>query len=316
MRRSGLSPIGRLMIAPLRSGIDTLYASPALLLVLTTLFWGGNAIAGQVAQGHITPMQLVLFRWIAVALIMWPLFGAEVRAHWPQARPRLGRITVMAILGFTAFNILFYVASLETSGVNIGILQGAIPVFVLLGALLAYGTRITALQGVGVAATLAGVVLIATAGAPLQIIEIGLNRGDAIMLVACMFYAAYAVLLQTRPQVPGVVLFTLMAGIAMITAIPPAIYEAFQPGTTWPTWEGWLICLYVAIFPSCLSQLFFLRGVDLIGPGRAGVYTNLVPVFASILAVGLLGQVFAWYHALALVLVIGGIVVAQWAARS
>ncbi|MEO1613051.1 MAG: EamA family transporter, partial [Pseudomonadota bacterium] len=64
-------------------------------------------------------------------------------------------------------------------------------------------------------------------------------------------------------------------------------------------------------FPSCLAQLFFLRGVDLIGPARAGVYINLVPIFAAILAVIILGEVFAAYHGLALALVLGGIWLAQ-----
>src|SRR5262249_40475916 len=69
--------------------------------------------------------------------------------------------------------------------------------------------------------------------------------------------------------------------------------------------------LYVAVFPSCLSQLFFLRAVDLIGPGRTGVFVNLVPVFTAILAVVLIDEPFAAFHAVALALVIGGIWLAQ-----
>jgi drug/metabolite transporter (DMT)-like permease len=78
-----------------------------------------------------------------------------------------------------------------------------------------------------------------------------------------------------------------------------------------PTWQGWLVTLYVAIFPSCLAQLLFLRGVDLIGPGRAGVFVNLVPVFSAILAVVLIAEPFALFHAIALALVIGGIWLAE-----
>jgi drug/metabolite transporter (DMT)-like permease len=81
-----------------------------------------------------------------------------------------------------------------------------------------------------------------------------------------------------------------------------------------PTLQGWLVTLFVAVGPSCLAKLFYLRGVDLIGPGRAGVFVNLVPVFAAILAVALLGEPFAVYHAIALALVIGGIWLAQRAA--
>jgi len=62
--------------------------------------------------------------------------------------------------------------------------------------------------------------------------------------------------------------------------------------------------------------LFFLRGVDAIGPGRAGVYINLVPVFAALLAVLLLGQAFEWYHGAALVMVLAGVWLAQRPAKS
>jgi drug/metabolite transporter (DMT)-like permease len=63
----------------------------------------------------------------------------------------------------------------------------------------------------------------------------------------------------------------------------------------------------VSLFPSFLAQICFIRGVTLIGPGRAGVFINLVPVFASILAVAVLGETVAAFQAIALVLVLGGI---------
>lgn len=289
-----------------------LYDRPVLLLVLTMVFWAGNAIAGQLARGEISPLQLVLARWAGVTLLLWPMFGRQVVAHWPTVRPRIGRVVLMAVAGFTGFNTLFYFASLETSAVNIGILQGSIPVFVLLGALLLHGTPVGLLQAAGVAVTLMGVVLVATKGTPHLLLESDLNRGDLIMLIACSLYAGYAVMLGGRPPVPGVVFFTLMAPIAAATALPPAIAEALLvQDYRLPTAKGWMVTAFVALFPSCLAQIFFLRGVDLIGPGRAGVYTNLVPVFAAALAVGLLGQEFAAYHAVALAAVIGGIWLAQ-----
>ena len=68
---------------------------------------------------------------------------------------------------------------------------------------------------------------------------------------------------------------------------------------------------WIAVFPSFLAQIFYLRGVDLIGPGRAGVFVNLVPMFAAAMAVTLIDEPFAAFHAVALALVIGGIWLAQ-----
>ena len=66
-----------------------------------------------------------------------------------------------------------------------------------------------------------------------------------------------------------------------------------------------------ALGPAFVAQLTFMRGVELIGPGRAGVFVNLVPVFGAIMAVVILGEPFARYHVLALLLVVGGIAIAQ-----
>jgi drug/metabolite transporter (DMT)-like permease len=64
-----------------------------------------------------------------------------------------------------------------------------------------------------------------------------------------------------------------------------------------------------------VAQLSFMRGVELIGPGRAGVFVNLVPIFGALLSVVILGETFGFYHASALALVIGGILLAEQRSR-
>lgn len=299
------------MFAGPKRMIDALYRAPVVLLTLTALFWGGNVIAGRLAVDNISPMLLTQLRWFVVLAVLWPMYGGQVREAWPAVKPHLFGVVMMATLGFTAFNVLFYYGARHTTAINIGILQGAIPVFVLAGAFLAHGTRTTWLQIIGVLVTLVGVVVVATHGDLRAIVDLNLNRGDVAMLAACALYAFYAVALRNRPSMSGAAFFTLLALIAAITSIPFVLLEEVTVGLTMPTARGLVITAYAAIFPSCLAQLFFLRGVDLIGPGRAGVFVNLVPVFAAALGVGMLGEPFAVYHAVALALVFGGIWLAQ-----
>jgi drug/metabolite transporter (DMT)-like permease len=291
--------------------VARLYQWPSLLLTLTAIFWAGNSVAGRLAVGHVSPMLLVFLRWVLVLAVMWPLYGRQVREHWVQIRPQLLRFVLMAVLGLTGFNALYYVAAHTTTAVNIGILQGSVPVIVLVAAFLTHGTRATLVQVAGVLVTALGVIVVATQGMPLAILDIDLNRGDLIILLACALYALYTVALRDRPRMSGAAFFTLLALISAITSVPLVLAEAYVSGLSMPTWQGWLVTLYVAIFPSCLAQLLFLRGVDLIGPGRAGVFVNLVPVFSAILAVTLIAEPFAPFHAVALALVIGGIWLAE-----
>jgi drug/metabolite transporter (DMT)-like permease len=253
----------------------------------------------------------VFLRWVLVLAVMWPLYGRQVREHWPEIRPQLFKIVLMATLGLTGFNALYYLAAHTTTAVNMGILQGCVPVLVLAVAFLTHGTRATPVQIAGVLITGVGVVVVATQGLPLSVLDIDLNSGDLTILVACVLYALYTVALRDRPRMSGAAFFTLLALISAVTSVPLVLAEAYVSGLSVPTWQGWLVTLYVAIFPSCVAQLLFLRGVDLMGPGRAGVFVNLVPVFSAILAVALIAEPFALFHAVALVLVIGGIWLAE-----
>jgi drug/metabolite transporter (DMT)-like permease len=288
-----------------------LYGWAGLLLTTTALFWAGNTVAGRLAVGEISPLMLTSLRWVLVVVVLWPIYGRQLRARWPQIRGRLFGVIMMATMGFTGFNVLYYIAAHHTTAINLGILQGSVPVFVLTGAFLAHGTRVSLVQALGVLITIVGVVVVATRGEPLHLMEIEFNRGDVLMLAACLIYSLFTLALRDRPEMPGAVFFTLLALIAALTSLPLVAFEAITSGLQLPSKEGLLITAYVAVFPSCLAQIFLLRGVDLIGPGRAGVFVNLVPVFAAIMAVGLLGEPFAPFHAAALALVIGGILLAQ-----
>jgi drug/metabolite transporter (DMT)-like permease len=299
-----------------KSPIAIFYDNPAALLIATTLMWGCNAVAGQLAVGEISPISMVFLRWVMVISFLWLLFGREVRGHWPAIRPRLGYVITMAAIGFTGFNTLFYIASQYTSGVNIGILQGAIPAMVMIGAFAVHRSAVSPIQMVGVVVALAGAVVVSVDGDFHKLLALAMNRGDLIMLFACMFYSFYTIALQTRPAIPGRAFFTLLALIATVTAVPLMVYEVASGAFYWPTPKGWAVAVFVAIFPSCLAQLFFMRGVDLVGPGRAGIYANLVPIFAAALAIVFLGQSFERYHAVALILVLGGIWLAQKTPRT
>jgi drug/metabolite transporter (DMT)-like permease len=278
-----------------------------VLLTLTTLMWGGNAIAGRLAVGEVSPMMLTCLRWVIVVIVLLPLVGRQVVAAWPQIRERWVFTILMGAFGFTGFNALFYAAAHHTTAVNLTIFQGSIPVLVLLGTVLFFKARVIPLQVIGMAVTILGVILVSVK-ADFEILRtLALNIGDVWTLIACVFYAGYTLGLRHRPAIPGLIFFAALASVAFLTSLPLLWIEAAQGSLQFPTPKGWLILVYVGLLPSLLSQVFFMRGVELIGPARAGLFVNLVPVFGALLAVLLLGEPFAYYHALGLVLVLGGI---------
>lgn len=292
-----------------------LWGNAYLLLIATTLMWGGNAVASRLAVGHISPMSLTSLRWVFVCAVLPFLMRHQLRAHLPVLRQRWVFVVLMGTIGFTAFNAVMYMAAYSTTAINIGILQGSIPIFVLLGALAVYRTPIGLLQAIGVLVTLLGVAVVASQGDYHNLTQLAFVPGDLWMILACTFYAGYTVAIRSRPAMPGLVFFTALAIVACIVSVPLLLAEIASGHAFWPTMRGWAILAFVVIGPSLLSQLFFLRAVELIGPGRAGVFVNLVPIFAPLLAVLILGEQIALYHGLALALVLGGIFIAERIAK-
>jgi drug/metabolite transporter (DMT)-like permease len=290
---------------------DRAWSNAFLLLLLTMMMWGGNAVAGRLAVGEVSPMALVTLRWVITAVLLGVFARRQIVAEWPSLRPRWRSIIVMGAVGFTSVNALYFLAAHHTTAVNMAILQGSMPMFVLLGALAFHRTRVTPMQIVGVIVTIAGIATIATKGHIETLRTLGFNPGDLLILLMAMIYSGYTVALRDRPKVSGLVFFSGMAVVALITSLPLLGFEVVTGTVLWPTFKGWLVVAYVALLPSLVSQLMFMRAVDLIGPGRSGLFVNLVPVFGAIAAVVILREPFGLYHGVALALVLGGIFLAE-----
>ncbi len=288
-----------------------LWDRPLLLLAGTSLIWAGHAVVGKLAVGEIGPMTLTFLRWsLAVPLIGFAARGSLAR-DLPILRAHWLRILCLGAFGYTAFNALFYLAAHYTGALNMALIQACIPALLLIGAALGLGARPTIPQVLGALATMAGVAVVASQGDPRRLAALGVNFGDVLLLISCVLYAWYALALRRRPAVASISFLAAMALAALISSIPLFVWEVAHDGLSLPSARGWGVLVYAAVGPAFLSQLFFMRGVELIGPGRAGVFVNLVPIFGAFMAVGLLGEPLAVYHVVALALVISGIALAQ-----
>ncbi len=301
-------------------GIGAIYQrathSAAALLVFTTLLWGCNAVAARLAVGNISPMMLTTARWTICCAALWLTARHTIAAHWRPVARSWRMVALMGTAGFTAFNALFYAAAHHTSAINLAIIQGTIPVLVLVGSFLFMGRRFRPVQALGVAVTLAGCAVVASRGQWQVLATLDFNEGDVWMLLASLFYAGYMLGLTRRPPVPPVVFFAAAAGVAALTSLPLLGWEVASGRFFMPTPTGWALMLFVGLLPSFVSQITFIQAVGLIGPERAGVFVNLTPIFGPLLAVLVLGEPLHGFHVLALALVLGGIWIAERGPRA
>lgn len=286
-----------------------------VLLLLTMLMWGGNAVAGKMAVGHVSPMVLTMLRWLGAVALLLAISLPQLRRDWHLVRPRLLYLFVLGAAGFTLFNAAMYTALTFTTVINVSIEQAGMPMFIFIANYLLYRIGVSAGQVIGFSLSMVGVALTATHGNLLTLSEQEINTGDLLMLGAVILYAGYTIALRYKPAIHWKSLMSVLSIAALITSLPFLAWEVSSGAAIWPDTRGWAIVLYIAVFPSVVSQLFYVQAVDLIGANRAGLFINLVPIFGTILSIIILGEELELYHIAALVMVLGGIWLAEYSGR-
>ena len=284
-----------------------IFTNAHFLLTLTSLFWAFNTIAGRAAVGEVSPLLVVSIRWFFVSILLTFLCRKQLFETWKVLKYRLKWLVIMGLFGFTSFNSFYYIAAHDTIAINLGLVQGTMPAFIIIISRIWLKEKINITQLIGVIITFVAVLLVVSSGNLYALMKLQLNKGDIVMIFACTLYAVYAVGLRKKPKIGALVLLTFFSYVAFIGSLPGLFYETFTSNLVLPGMKGIIILSIIIIFPSFLAQIFFMKGVEKIGPARSGLYTNLVPVFASILAVLLLGELFKLYHLISLILIFLGI---------
>lgn len=282
-----------------------------LYLTITAAGWGGNAVAGKLAVGHISPAMLTSLRWVVAVLILLPFAWPHLRREWPVIRANALILLFLGTLGFTLFNNFLYLGLNYTSAINGVILQAATPLVIFIASFVLFRQRTLVAQVVGFGLSVIGVVLVATDGQPSRLLELDIGLGDALLLAAVLCYGLYTVALRWKPQLHWLSLMTMLAIVAMVGSLPFTLWESATGRLIVPDARGWLVVLYAATIASIVSQVLYIRGNEMIGGNRAGLFFNLVPIFGTIFAVVILGEQLQAYHLIALVLVLGGIALAE-----
>ena len=280
-------------------------------LTIAALCWGGNAVAGKLAIGHISPMMLTFWRWAFALMLIVAISIPQLKKDWPLLRQNWLLLMVLGVIGYTSFNAFLYTAVLYTTAINVAIEQAGIPVLIFIANFLLYRTRVSLAQIIGFAVTLFGIALTASHGDLMSLAQLTLNFGDALMMLAVVAYTVYTLLLRWRPPIHWKSLMALPALGALLASIPLLGWEVANGNAIWPDASGWAIALWTSIFASLVAQILYVLGVDTIGPNRAGLFINLVPVFGTVLSVLLVGEDLQLFHVIALTLALGGIAIAE-----
>jgi len=269
-------------------------------------------VVGKLAVGHVSPMVLNFSRWSIALIIICSISVPQLKKDWPELKRHWLLLLGYGAIGYTAFNGFLYTALKYTSAVNGAIEQGGIPVLIFILNFLLFRIPVSAVQILGFAISFVGVALTATRGDLDVLLSLALNFGDALLLLAVAAYAIYTIALRWKPAIHWKSLMAASALGGALTGLPLVLWEEANGTMILPDLAGMGMIAYAALFPSLISQVFYVLGVEGIGANRAGLFINLVPVFGTLLSLAVIGEALQPLHLIALSLVLGGIAIAEW----
>lgn len=286
---------------------------PYLMLTLAAMFWGGNYVVGHILVQGADPVVLTEARWAITAILLWALYHKQINDN---RKILLGNglvILFLSLCGQVLFPLTLYIGLQYTSSLNAAIYMSATPSVVLLINKFIFGERISRYNWLGVLLSTAGVVILILKG-QLTSLEAfkHLNQGDLWAMGSALSWAFYCSFLRKKDRrIPGnvfVAVSSLLGGGILIPVVIAWVFyqenlELSSYGN--PYFLSGLI--YLVLFPSWLSYLFWNKGISEIGATRGEIYTHIIPLSGGVFSIMFLKIQPHFFHLISTSLIVAGI---------
>jgi drug/metabolite transporter (DMT)-like permease len=279
---------------------------PYLILSLAPLCWAGNIVIARGVADLIPPAAFAFWRWTLACLLLLPFTLRQLIQDRQVMAQRWKMLFLLAVLGISIFNTLLYTAVHTTTAINCALIQSTMPAVIVLMSLVFYREKVSRRQMAGISICILGAVWIVLRGDARTLMTMTFIQGDMLMTLAVLSYGLYSALLRRRPAIHPLSFLLATFFLGALGLAPVYLMELAVSGHFTLSRDIVLSILYVALFPSITAYFCWNKGVEVLGPNRAGLFINLIPVFASLLSVLLLGESIERFHVAGMALVAGG----------
>ena len=283
-----------------------------IVLLLSSLLYGGNVVAARLISGDIPPVALAVLRGLFGLLVLFPLARRSLRQSPTPSRQDLCRFALMGFLGITVAYVSFLWSIQYSSATNVSIIFAINPAITIALLALGWGIIPSKLRVFGILLSFSGLLVVFAQGSFTRLLSLNLSASDLVMLLNVLAVSLFTILGQGvmgkfSPLVTSV--YSLLFGTIFLS--PYGIWEMFH--RSWHfTGTSMLGLLYMGGVVTGIAVLLNFEGISRLGSGKAAIFGNLAPVFGILLAYIFLGERLSLYHWVGFTLVLVGIGLCLW----
>lgn len=282
------------------------------LMILTTIFWAGAFIAAKLSITFIPAFTLTFLRFSIASIILYFVIIYKEKQVYKLKKKDIPVFLFTGIIGMFGYHVLFFTAVKYTTAINSSIIGASNPIITTILCIMFLRDKITYKRFLGIILSFIGVFLTITNSNLSAISNIGFNKGDLLMLIAVLFWAAYSVYSKKVMTNYSPITLTFYSFVfCSIFLIPFVVYENPIKFMSKVPYYSYVAVIYMSIFPSVIGYLVQQMAIKEIGPSKTSIFINLVPVFSIILSVLILGETATIIKLFTTFLIIVGVYICQ-----
>jgi drug/metabolite transporter (DMT)-like permease len=263
------------------------------------LFWSGNFVFGRFIKDDISPIELAFFRWFFVAIFLLPsLFFIDIKRIMHLIKSNFIVVSLLAILSVSLYNTVLYLALQSTTATNALLINSSTPLIIIILSSIILKTDISKTQILGILISTFGVSFLILKGDFESLTSLEFHDGDFWIMFCAFTWALYSVLLKYKPKgYKNSELFVANMYVGFLFLLPVYLFQGYSLESQISHVQNyWYFFIYISLFSSILSYIFWTRGIEQIGASKTGQFVHLMPLFGSILAFIFLGEKLQMFH--------------------
>jgi drug/metabolite transporter (DMT)-like permease len=268
---------------------------PYLQATFAVVLWGASFVATKMALRSLTPDALVWLRFAMGVIIL----GFTTAARGQMQLPRRNDLAYFALLGLIGITFHQWLQSnglVTARATTTAWIVATSPIFIALLGWLALKEKLSALQVLGIAVAVLGVLLVVSRGDLFTLAGGGaVTRGDVLVMISAPNWAVFSILSRRglRQHPAARMMFYVMAFGWGFTTLLFLSNPQFAAMRALP-WDGWVAVIFLGVFCSGLAYIFWYDALKSIPASQVGVFLYIEPLVTVAVAWAVLGEQLTW----------------------
>lgn len=279
-----------------------------LKLLLTAIFWGGTFVAGRFVAQNVGPYSIAFLRFtiasVFLLLLTWRIEGKLPRLKKSQILP----VILLGMTGIFIYNVMFFKGLKIIAAGRASLIVATCPIFITICSAIFLKEKINLMKGLGIIISVCGAMIVISKGNIYRIFEGGMGLGELYIFCCVLSWVAYSLIGKVvMKNLSPLISVSYSATIGAIALSVPAFIEGLPRNIASQSMLDWLCISYLGVFGTVIGFVWYYQGVERIGPTKAGLFINFVPISAILCAFFILQEPITISLAAGAVLVILGV---------